>query len=174
VLSTLELEHRSKFSKRFGKTTKNEHPDPLQIEAGNSTSCTFAKSEGSDAKQSLVNTNENDDYKKEGSIVMNNNLGSLVRVGIMILLLLLSLGFLGQSGMMGNWGYSLFGSMGMILMWLIPVGLIVLTFFGFVRFIRGRPKQPSSTDTVCLHCGNRVQADWRFCPFCGGALTSNP
>ena len=42
--------------------------------------------------------------KKKGSMVMNNNLGTLVRVGIIILLLLLSLGFLGQSGVMGSWG----------------------------------------------------------------------
>jgi hypothetical protein len=103
---------------------------------------------------------------------MNNNLGSLARVGIIIILLLLGLGFLGQSGMMGSWGYSLFGSMAMILMWLIPVGLIVLTFLGFVRFIQGRSKRLSSTDQVCLHCGKSVQADWRFCPSCGTSLIS--
>jgi uncharacterized membrane protein len=103
---------------------------------------------------------------------MNNSIGSLVRVGIIILLLLLSLGFLGQSGMMGSWGYSLFGSMGMILMWLIPVGLIVLIFLGFMRFIQGRSKRLSSTDQVCLHCRKSVQADWQFCPFCGTSLKS--
>lgn len=97
---------------------------------------------------------------------MNRNIGSLIRVGMIILLLLLGLGFLGQSGMLGNWGYSLFGSMGMIFMWLIPVGLIVLILLGFVRFIQGRSRHLSSTDQVCLHCGKSVQADWRFCPSC--------
>jgi hypothetical protein len=105
---------------------------------------------------------------------MNNNIGSLVRVGIVVLLLLLGLGFVGQTGILGSWGYSLFGSMGMILMWLIPIGLIVLTFLGFVRFIQGRSRRMISPDRVCQHCGRSVQADWRFCPSCGISLNSTP
>lgn len=101
---------------------------------------------------------------------MNKNLGSLVRVGVIILVLLLSLGILGQLGVMGSWGYSLFGAMGMILMWLIPVGLIVLIFLGVVRFVQGRSKRQVFTDQVCLHCGKSVQADWQFCPSCGASL----
>jgi hypothetical protein len=124
--------------------------------------------------RSLVNTNEKDRSKKKGSIVMNNNLGSLLRVGIIIVLLLLGLGFVGQTGILGSWGYSLFGSMGMILMWLIPIGLIVLTFLGFVRFIQGRSRHLLSPDRVCLHCGGSVQADWQFCPSCGTTLKPIP
>src|SRR4030065_647618 len=39
-------------------------------------------------------------------------------------------------GMMGGWGYSPFGWIGMIFMWLIPVGLIALVVFGIVWLVR--------------------------------------
>jgi len=51
-------------------------------------------------------------------------------------------------GMMGNWGYSPspFGWIGMIFMWLIPVGLVALAVFGVVWLVRnvGNSKPPSS------------------------------
>jgi hypothetical protein len=48
-------------------------------------------------------------------------------------------------GMMG-WGYSPFGWIGMLFMWLIPVGFIVLTVFAIVWLVRnvGNSKPPSS------------------------------
>ena len=59
-------------------------------------------------------------------------------------------GMMGPHGMMENWGYSYapapLGWIGMIFMWLIPAGLIVLAVFGVVWVVRnaGNPKPPSS------------------------------
>ena len=52
-------------------------------------------------------------------------------------------------GMMNNWGYSSapspLGWIGMIFMWLIPVGLVVLAVFGIVWLVRNasNAKPPS-------------------------------
>ena len=57
---------------------------------------------------------------------------------------------MGPGGMMENRGYSStpspLGWIGMIFMWLIPVGLIVLAVFGIVWLVRnvGNSKPPSS------------------------------
>ena len=59
-------------------------------------------------------------------------------------------GMMGPRGMMENWGYSSTPSplswIGTIFMWLIPVGLIVLTVFGIVWLVRNvsHSKPPSS------------------------------
>jgi len=55
-------------------------------------------------------------------------------------------GMMGPGGMMNNWGYSPLGWIGMIFMWLIPVGLIVLAVFGIVWLVRNvvNSKPPSS------------------------------
>jgi hypothetical protein len=49
-------------------------------------------------------------------------------------------GTMGPIGMMENWGYystpSPLGWIGMIFMWLIPVGLIVLAVFGILWLVR--------------------------------------
>ena len=49
-------------------------------------------------------------------------------------------------GMMGRWGFAPFGWIGMIFMWLVPVGLIVLAAFGIVWLVRkvGNSKLPPS------------------------------
>lgn len=60
-------------------------------------------------------------------------------------------GMMGPQGMMENWGYSYpsapLGWVGMIFMWLIPVGLMVLAVFGIVWLVRNVSsfKAPSST-----------------------------
>lgn len=74
-------------------------------------------------------------------------------------------------GMMSGWGYSPFGWIGMIFMWLIPVGFIVLTVLGIVWLVRniGGPAL-SSTGHNCPNCGKGVQADWQNCPYCGTTL----
>ncbi len=65
-------------------------------------------------------------------------------ISIVVLLLLFG------GGMMNNWGYSSspspLGWIGMIFMWLIPVGLVVLAAFGVVWLVRnvGNSKPPSS------------------------------
>ena len=59
-------------------------------------------------------------------------------------------GMMGPRGMMEDWGYPPTASplswVGMIFMWLIPVGLIVLAGFGIVWFVRNvsHAKAPSS------------------------------
>lgn len=57
-------------------------------------------------------------------------------------------GYGGSGGMMGNLGYSPspFGWIGMIFLWLIPVGVIALAAFGIVWLVRntGKTKPPSS------------------------------
>jgi hypothetical protein len=74
--------------------------------------------------------------------------------------------------MMGGWGFAPFGWIGMIFMWLIPIGLVVLAVFGIAWFVRsisgaGGPISPTRT---CPNCGRTAQADWRTCPFCGQGL----
>jgi hypothetical protein len=59
-------------------------------------------------------------------------------------------GMLGPGGMMNNWGYasspSPFGWIGMIFIWLIPIGLIMLAVLGAIWLVRkvGNSKPPSS------------------------------
>ena len=58
-------------------------------------------------------------------------------------------GMMGPRGMMEDWGYppaaSPLGWIGMIFMWLIPVGLVVLAAFGIAWFVRNasHSKPPS-------------------------------
>ena len=73
-------------------------------------------------------------------------------------------------GMMG-WGYSPFGWIGMLFMWLIPVGFIAVTVLGIAWLVRnvGNSTSPSS-QSPCPNCGKGVQTDWQNCPYCGTAL----
>jgi len=78
-------------------------------------------------------------------------------------------------GMMGNWGYSPFGGfgmgLGMLFMWLIPIGIIALLVYGAVALTRNSANNASTTPpTACPNCGKGTQADWRNCPYCGTAL----
>jgi len=79
-------------------------------------------------------------------------------------------GMMGGPGMMG-WGYSPFGWIGMLFMWLIPVGLIALTVFGMAWLVRNvGHNTTSSAQSPCPNCAKGVQADWQNCPYCGTAL----
>jgi hypothetical protein len=74
-------------------------------------------------------------------------------------------------GMMGGWGYSPFGWIGMIFMWLIPIGVIVVTILGVTWLVRslnsvGHPAPGS----ICANCSRGVQLDWKNCPYCGSVL----
>jgi hypothetical protein len=75
-------------------------------------------------------------------------------------------------GMMGGLGFGSFGWVGMIFMWLIPVGFLVLTGLGVAWLIRaiGGGVNPASGMRSCPNCGRAVQADWRNCPYCGTSL----
>jgi uncharacterized membrane protein len=56
------------------------------------------------------------------------------------------LGSVGAYGRMGSWGSAPYGWLGMLLMWLIPLGLIALTVFGVVWLLRkdGNSTPPSA------------------------------
>jgi len=77
-----------------------------------------------------------------------------------------------RPGMMGSWGIGPFGGIGMIFMWLIPVGLIVLLVLGIIWLVKavtssGSPPPPART---CPNCNRAAQADWHTCPYCGQVL----
>jgi uncharacterized membrane protein len=78
-------------------------------------------------------------------------------------------------GMMGGWGYSPFGwfgmGIGMLFMWLVPVGILALIVFVVASLVRnnGNPA-PLASQTPCHHCGKSTQADWQNCPYCGTTL----
>ena len=84
-------------------------------------------------------------------------------------------GMMGGPGMMGSWGHSPFGwfgmGVGMLFMWLIPVGILALIVFGVASLVRnnGNPT-PSNFQGSCPHCGKGTQAIWQNCPYCGTTL----
>jgi len=84
-------------------------------------------------------------------------------------------GYRGGWGMMGpgmmGWGYSPFGWIGMLFMWMIPVGIVVLAVFGVAWLVRnvGNNTTPSA-QTPCPNCGKGTQGGWQNCPYCGTAL----
>lgn len=79
-------------------------------------------------------------------------------------------GMMGR-GMMGGWGFSPFGWIGMILMWLIPVGLVVLVVLGITWLVQNVGKGTSLPTNTCPSCGYRVQNEWHNCPNCGTSLS---
>jgi hypothetical protein len=80
-------------------------------------------------------------------------------------------------GMMGRWGFSpsgWVGMFGMMFMWLIPLGILALVVLGIVGLFRSVSKGgggPVTPDRTCPSCGRAIQADWQHCPFCGQTLT---
>lgn len=114
------------------------------------------------------------------------NRSAVVAFGIVVLVTLV----VGTGLMGGGWGYGGWGMMGpgvmtfgplgwllMPLMWLVPIGLIVLTVLGIgwvVGAVGGGTSAPwpAAPARACPSCGRGVQADWRVCPHCGAALTS--
>ena len=98
---------------------------------------------------------------------------------VALLVFLIGVSLLGGWGY-GNWGYGGWGMMGpwmmggMMFMWLIPLGFIVLTVLGIAWLVRalGSGNNPPAPAKTCPSCGRGVQADWRNCPHCGTALTS--
>lgn len=88
----------------------------------------------------------------------------------------------GGYGMMGNrgygghmsWGYSPFSwlgmGFGMIIMWLIPIGIIALFVYGIIALTRNTSNPVPSVQHPCPNCGKGVQADWQNCPYCGTKL----
>ncbi len=77
-------------------------------------------------------------------------------------------------GMMVGWGFAPFGWIGMIFMWLIPIGFLVLTVLGIVWLVRsiGGGYNFIAPGQACPSCGRNMQADWKNCPHCGATLTT--
>ena len=78
-------------------------------------------------------------------------------------------------GMMGGFGYmNPLGFFGMALMWLVPIGLLVLLVIGAVALINGLKKSGnaahSASEHKCSNCGKATQSDWTTCPYCGISL----
>lgn len=80
----------------------------------------------------------------------------------------------GGYGMMHR-GFSPLGwfgmGLGMIFMWLIPIGIVALIGYGAVALARNTGiNTPAASLASCPHCGKGAQADWQNCPYCGKAL----
>ena len=80
-------------------------------------------------------------------------------------------GMMGPS-MMGGWGFGPFGWIAMIFMWLVPLGLVVLTVLGVAWLIRSTVSAggPLISARTCPNCGRTTQIDWQNCPYCGKEL----
>lgn len=81
----------------------------------------------------------------------------------------------GGHGMMGNWGNPAFGwfgmGLGMIFMWVIPIGIVALIVYGVIALVRQIGNSPQvAPQNSCANCGKGVQTDWQKCPYCGNAL----
>jgi len=83
-------------------------------------------------------------------------------------------GYWNRGGMMGGFGFAPFGWIGMLLMWIFPLGVLVLVVLGIVWLVnavnRPRSQAPVAPTKTCPNCARPVQADWRNCPYCGTAL----
>jgi uncharacterized membrane protein len=79
-------------------------------------------------------------------------------------------------GMMGGWGLGLFGGLGMIIMWIVPLSFLALLVVGIVWLVRvaaGSPPTGSQTlseTSTCPNCNRSIQDDWQLCPYCGQKL----
>jgi hypothetical protein len=72
--------------------------------------------------------------------------------------------------MMGGWGFSPFGWIGMLFMWLVPIGFLVLTVLGVIWIVRAIGGGANPSSHACPACGRGVQTDWHNCPNCGALL----
>jgi hypothetical protein len=72
-----------------------------------------------------------------------------------------------SGGMMGGFGFFPFG---MGLMWLVPLGIIVLVALGIVWLVNNINGTKTGQGRVCPSCGKPAQADWKTCPYCANGL----
>ncbi|MBU2612076.1 MAG: hypothetical protein KJ606_14200 [Chloroflexi bacterium] len=106
-----------------------------------------------------------------------------IALGLILLFILPSLFMLGHGwtgyGRMGGYsmmgsrfGFMPFGWIGMLLGWLIPLGLLVLAVLGIISlFNRNKGTTPSAPPArTCAQCSKPAQADWKTCPYCGNSL----
>ena len=80
-------------------------------------------------------------------------------------------GFRGRHPMMG-YGFSPFGGifmgLGMLMIWTIPLGLLLLVIYNAVK-LANKPNAPVVAQS-CGNCGKAVQSEWKNCPYCGTEL----
>jgi hypothetical protein len=126
---------------------------------------------------------------------MKNKIGWILAIvlGLVILIglpLLLTSGWVGGApyhrgmmdryGMMGR-GFGVLNPLewlGIALMWLIPIGVLVVLVLGSIALIRvvtapripAPPAAPVAASHPCPNCGKPTQPDWNTCPYCGNSL----
>ncbi len=63
---------------------------------------------------------------------------------------------------------------GMIFMWLIPIGFIVLTVLGVAWLVRavGGGANPAAPGHNCPSCHRATQTSWKHCPYCGTEMAA--
>lgn len=97
--------------------------------------------------------------------------------------LLQNIGFYGvmdSGGHRSMMGFShLFGSfmgLGMQLVWLVPLGLLIMAVYGVVR-LANQPTgsvisfaSSAAPTAVCPHCDKAVDENWVTCPYCDSKL----
>lgn len=78
----------------------------------------------------------------------------------------------GNGGLMGGFSpFGIFGmGLGMLFVWLIPVGLVALAVYGVVSLARNTGSNSSLSLPSCPNCGKTTQVDWQNCPHCGNVL----
>ncbi len=80
-------------------------------------------------------------------------------------------GYYGGYGMMGPWMMGPWMMGGFFLMWLLPLGFVVLLVLGIALLLKGRGDTPAAPTSTCPSCGRGVQPDWKNCPYCGTSLS---
>lgn len=70
-----------------------------------------------------------------------------------------------------SWGYSPFGWIGMLFMWLIPIGILALVVYGVVVLAQNSGNNTTAAPlSPCPNCGRGTQTDWQVCPYCSTSL----
>lgn len=74
----------------------------------------------------------------------------------------------------GMRGVSVMGVLGLLLMFIVPLGFLGLLIGGIVLLVRALQKPDQTVNrhlaARCDNCGKKVESDWAICPYCGEAL----
>jgi hypothetical protein len=62
------------------------------------------------------------------------------------------------------------GWFGMGLMWLVPIGIVVLVVWAVATLVQ-RQTQVGGVGRTCPSCGKPAQLDWTTCPYCSKPLS---
>ena len=80
----------------------------------------------------------------------------------------------GMMGRTGSYGRMMFFGMGwMLLRGLFGLAVLVLAGFGVASLVKKSKAAPQLPAALkCATCGNPLSADWKACPHCGTAVTT--